>query len=294
VGSAVFPILHDNPGGEYCLGLRLDPVEARALIAQIEPVINRARELAQLPDPEASDKPSAKRPTPSTAGADGDSGPSRSRRISFHRQNPWTEEPDGSFLFSGIRSPHPLPAFDQTGGGLPENLRIGHGSTLRIAMDLEPWFSAGKSGEGSAGYGVRLVPRAIQVIDLKPWSDSREENKAWNGNASGGETPVRSDPPASSAFDETRRFAFERALQGRDSAGAPSSPIEDTPGAEPGTVSWSSGWMEVVRSAPEEEAATQPAPGSPDSLAELIRAAVAEALGDALAALGQGARDGEE
>lgn len=154
-GVAVYPHLHAPDTkfvaeGVYKLKLKLDADAAAKLIARIEPEFEKAKALVPDAARKAKNKPT--------------------------RNEPWEEQEDGTFIFGEIkmkasgtnakgqdweRSPM---IFDAANQKLPEGTRIGGGSTLKVAVELYPYYMA-----STKAYGVALWLNAVQVIDLKTW-----------------------------------------------------------------------------------------------------------------------------
>lgn len=259
VGVAVFPTLHETPGGRYRLDLQLASAAAHALISRIEPAMEVARVLAAAPDTGSGARP--------------------------RRREVWKEQSDGSFCFGEIATTRQPPIFDRAGSRIPDRVRIGHGTTLRASIQLEPYVD-----HAVGEYGVRLLLGAVQVIKLRPWP----ETSGWGPNRIRRTMESRAERAAAapawvpepgrtrSAGNETDPANSDRTPRLPGTSGVTH---HDLPTGE--LIHRSTGWLETARPAPDPipEPLPDPPADSGAALAEVVRVAVAEALADALAVL---------
>lgn len=272
VALAVLPALHEGADGGYHLDLRLEATAAHTLIARIEPVMAEARALAEdaiaaypVENP-GDDIPAAERPTVP------------------RRRDPWTEEKDGGFIFRGIRSDRPPLLFDRVGAGLTPETRVGHGATVRVSMELEPYHDP-----GTDEYGVRLIPRAVQVIEPRPWFESGDwgPERVRRAIEALGEAATGVDAPASE--EDQMMFPLENPpaadQSGRPRSSSGKGPAEATEPSDPGAIHRSTGWLETGHRDP--GGGSSPATLDPagTELLRVVQAAVAAALVEALAVL---------
>lgn len=149
-GVAVWPHLHApdtkfDKAGTYSTKITLEAADAAPVIAAIDEELDKSYEASKA---KAKGK-KIKKATPS-----------------------YDENEDGSFTFnfkmkaSGVRedgskwSRRPA-VFDAIGEPVPEGVRVGGGSTIRVAAELSPYYNA---ADKAAGVSLRLV--AVQVIEL--------------------------------------------------------------------------------------------------------------------------------
>jgi hypothetical protein len=93
---------------------------------------------------------------------------------------PWTEELDsegnetGNLVFNfklkasgktkeGVEFTQSPKLFDAKGNPLPQGTKIGGGSTLKVAFEINKFYTA------AVGAGLSLRLKAVQVLDLKTW-----------------------------------------------------------------------------------------------------------------------------
>jgi hypothetical protein len=260
VGVAVFPTLHETPGGRYRLDLQLASAAAHALISRIEPAMEVARVLAAAPDAGSGAR--------------------------LRRREVWKEQSDGSFCFGEIATTRQPPIFDRAGSRIPDGVRIGHGTTLRASIQLEPYVD-----HAVGEYGVRLLLGAVQVIRLRPWP----ETSGWGPNRIRRTMESRAERAAAapawapepgrtrSAGNETDPGNSDRTPRLPGTLGvAP----HDPPTGE--LIHRSTGWLETAppKSDPAPAPPAEPPADPETALAEVVRAAVADAISEALANLG--------
>lgn len=161
-GIAVYPHLHAPDTkfvkeGVYKLKLQQDAEQAEKSKAKIAKAFEKAKAL--VPDS------------------------ARKAKVKPTRHEPWQEQEDGTFIFGEIKMRasgtkdngetwERRPAlFDSKGQRLPDGTKIGGGSTVKVAVELYPYYNA-----KDKTYGVALWLSAVQVIDLKTWGGASAES----------------------------------------------------------------------------------------------------------------------
>jgi hypothetical protein len=161
-GVAVFPHLHApdtkfDADGVYKLGIRLDADTAEAVMDAIRAELPKAQ--AKLDEALSKEKAANKRKDYSL------------------NDEPWSVDDDGNVTFNvkmnarvtskkdGKTYDLRPQLFDAKGRPIKFGTRIGGGSTVRVALELVPYFMASTK---TAGISLRLV--AVQVIELRTFS----------------------------------------------------------------------------------------------------------------------------
>ncbi len=164
-GRAIYPHLHApdtkfDKAGVYSTKLLQEPSPARdSLVKQLETAL--AESLAKAKK-EANDKK-----------------PGSGSKIK-QADLPWTEELDsegnetGNLTFNfklkasgktreGVEFTQSPKLFDAKGTPLPQGTKIGGGSTVKVAFEINQFYTA------AVGAGLSLRLKAVQVLDLKTW-----------------------------------------------------------------------------------------------------------------------------
>lgn len=156
-GLAVYPHL-DAPDfkfkeeGEFSTKLRMPAADAAKLVKRIEEEHKKAQEIAKQENPKKKIKESQYRPYEE----DEETG---EVIFSFKMGHKITRKKDGKVI-------ELWPAlFDAAGKPLPKGVKIGGGSTLRVAFTFNHYYTP------LVGAGVGLRLEAVQVIDLKEWGE---------------------------------------------------------------------------------------------------------------------------
>jgi hypothetical protein len=91
--------------------------------------------------------------------------------------------------------------FDAKGTPLPADVKIGGGSTLKVAFELNPFVSA-------IGAGVSLRLKAVQVLDLKEYGQSSADSYGF-GQEDGFEAPATTTFPTTPGNDSSEETTSE-------------------------------------------------------------------------------------
>jgi hypothetical protein len=205
-GRAIYPHLHAadtkfDKAGVYSTKLAQEPSEARdSLVKRLDDAF--AESVA-----EAKKELNAKKP-----------GSGNKIKLA---DKPWVEEMDsegnetGNLVFNfklkasgktreGKEFTQAPKLYDSQGNPLPAGTKIGGGSTIKVAFEINKFYTA------IAGAGVSLRLKAVQVIDLKTWEGGNAASFGFGveeggfvkdsfenetGETTGTETPETTDAP---------------------------------------------------------------------------------------------------
>ena len=154
-GTAIWPKLTKpdtkfNAEGEYTTKLSIPSEEAQELIAALDKAYAESQEIAKERNPGKKIKPAAK---PYTEEVDDQGNETGNLIFSFKCKAKLTDMAGNSFA----NAPK---VFDSKNKEFPKDQDIWGGSTLRIAFNPVPYYTA------MVGAGVSLRLKAVQVINL--------------------------------------------------------------------------------------------------------------------------------
>lgn len=154
-GNAIWPKLTKpdtkfNAEGEYTTKLAIPCEEAQELIAELDKAYEQSQEIAKERNPGKKIKQAAK---PYTLEEDDQGNETGNIILSFKCKAKLTDKQGNSF-------PNAPKLFDSKNKEFPKDQDIWGGSTLRIAFNPVPYYTA------MVGAGVSLRLKAVQVINL--------------------------------------------------------------------------------------------------------------------------------
>lgn len=154
-GTAIYPHLTNPdtrfvPEGQYQVKLRIPSEEAQALIADLDKAFADAQEVAKEKNPGKKIKEATK---PYVMEEDDEGNDTGNVVVSFKCKAQITDK-------KGNTRANSPKIFDSKNQEFPKDEEIWGGSTLRVAFNAIPYYTA------MAGAGVSLRLKAVQVIEL--------------------------------------------------------------------------------------------------------------------------------
>ncbi len=192
-GNAIWPKLNKpdtkfNVDGEYSVKLAIPSEEAQDLIAQLDQAYAQSQETAKEKNPGKKIKAASK---PYTEEVDDQGNETGNIVFNFKCKAKITGKDGSSF-------PNAPKLFDSANKPFPVDTGIWGGSTLRVAFNAIPYYTA------MAGAGVSLRLKAVQVINLVSGGEGGNGSSYGFGEEEGYVAPeaINTNPVADVEEDE--------------------------------------------------------------------------------------------